>query len=499
MIHEDSDKLKRLVAAFKSAEESVQTIVLKTKGKTVEEYKLKVEKKLDRINVGLVKQSMSWANSDMPKAYKDGKDSVDSSRMSRARIARTDIENTYIQLAHNVQHATDTEKDNIRSAIERAERENKHGATVGAVKDIIQEELSKNNASMVIEYNNGAKMPLSAHAEMLARTSRIIASNTGSFDRCKELGIDLVRCTTVVGCCPYCKKYEGKVYSISGRDTRFPALYETALQSGYNIMHPNCRHEFIPFVEEMENPENLKKIIEDSNHFEELDKNDKMFKLYNRNQALQRQWVDESREFHRLQAKYGEDMPYKTLGGFKRARRQGSLQYKQLHYHDRDKKLYEDWKSVVGEKNMPKSLETFQEIRYNDDKQYRALQFEVQKGRIGEKIGSDELPLTVRKEKQCNHIKGSNAYIKGKSFLNVNSEQEGINLTDRLIKEYAGKGELQFDKNGNWKHTETVHTKEVVGYLIDKKDGHLEKATDFKIHYSKNGIHIVPLINRGKK
>lgn len=452
MIHKDSDRLKSLLEAFKSAEETVKTVVLNTKAKTVEEYKLKVEKKLDRVNIGLVKQSISWANGDIPKAYQDGKNNVDSSKSSSVKIDRTDVENAYIQLAHDVQHATDTEKENIRIAIERAEKENIHGATVASVKDIIQEELSKNNSSMVIKYSNGAKMPLSAHAEMLARTSRIIASNTGSFDRCKELGVDLVRCTTVAGCCPYCKKYEGKVYSISGRDTRFPALYETALQSGYNIMHPNCRHEFIPFVEQMENPENLKKIIEDSNHFEDYNKDDKLFKIYNRNQALQRQWVDESREFHRLQAKFGEDMPYKTLGGFKRARRQGSLQYKQLHYHDRDEKLYEDWKKVVGEKNMPKSLETFQEIRYNDDKQYRQLQ--EYKGSVGSgklsplvdfnlyKKGRSDLETVVGQQTANGvEITGIKPHFYERFFGSVEDKRNGVSFED--VKKCLDSGEAQ--------------------------------------------------------
>lgn len=261
-------------------------------------------------------------------------------------------------------------------------------------------------------------------------------------------------------------------------------------------MHPNCRHEFIPFVEDMNTKEELEKIIKDSNHFEELSKDDKLFKIYNRNQALNRQWVDESREYHSLKDKLGDKFPYKTLGRFKRARRSGTLEYKQLHYQYRDSKLYNEWKSIVGEKNMPKTLEMFQKLRYNKDNEYRALQFEVQKGRIVKKIGTDELPLTVRVQKQCNHIKGTKGYSDGKSFLNVSSQQEGIDLTNRLVKEYAGKGELQFDKNGKWKNTETIHTNEVIGFLIDKNDGHLKEAKDFKIHYSINGTHIVPMIDR---
>ena len=139
-----------------------------------------------------------------------------------------------------------------------------------------------------------------------------------------------MRCTTMPGCCPYCKKYEGKVYSISGNDKRFPALYKTALQHGYNIMHPNCRHEFIPFVESMQTAEQLEQIVKDSNHFEQLSKNDKVFKTYNQNQATLRQWRSEMNEYNKLKDQYGNDMPYTSLGGFRRGRRANSETYKKL-------------------------------------------------------------------------------------------------------------------------------------------------------------------------
>lgn len=373
MLHKDSDKLKELIKAFQSAEEQVKTAVLTTRAKDIKEYQLKVDKRLDKVNIDLTRKSIEWAEKDMPVAYKDGVKSVDNG-YTKAKIDTNEIESTYIQLAQNIQHATDTQKQNIRNAIDRAERENSYGATVGNVKNIIQEELAKDNPAMIVTYSNGAKMPLSAHAEMLARTSRIIAENQGSFARCGELGLDLVRCTTMPDCCPYCKKYEGKVYSISGKDKRFPALYETALQKGYDIMHPNCRHEFIPFVEEMETKESLDKLIEKSNEKTEYNINDKLFDKYKKDQALHKQWIAEHREYDRLKEKLGDKMPYSTLAGFRRARRSETLQYKQLHYHDRDDKLYKEWQSVIGEKNMPKTLEHFQELRYNNSNQYRQLQ-----------------------------------------------------------------------------------------------------------------------------
>ena len=325
MVNGDSKKLQELISIFKSAEERVESVLLETNAESVEDLKIKVDKKLERVNVGLIKDSISWAKTDLPTAYKEGERKIDGSISRRLHIDETAIESSYISLAQNVQHATDHAKNVVNQAIKEAESLHGYGATVGNVKDVIQETLARENGSMIITYNNGARMPLSAYAQMLARTSRIETANTGSFDRCKELGLDLVRCTKVPGCCPYCFKYEDKVYSISGRDTRFPSLYDTALQNGYNIMHPNCRHEFLPWHESFSGgEEELKKIIKESNHFENLDKNDKLFKLYNADQAFKRQLIRESREYDRFKTYYGEDNPYKTLGGFRRAYRSNS-------------------------------------------------------------------------------------------------------------------------------------------------------------------------------
>lgn len=360
MVNGDSKKLQELISIFKSAEERVESVLLETNAESVEDLKIKVDKKLERVNVGLIKDSISWAKTDLPTAYKEGERKIDGSISRRLHIDETAIESSYISLAQNVQHATDHAKNVVNQAIKEAESLHGYGATVGNVKDVIQETLARENGSMIITYNNGAKMPLSAYAQMLARTSRIETANTGSFDRCKELGLDLVRCTKVPGCCPYCFKYEDKVYSISGRDTRFPSLYDTALQNGYNIMHPNCRHEFLPFAAELERPEVIEKLIKESNHFEDHDPNSKLFQLYNRNQALQRQWIKESREFHEMQAYFtskGENPPYSTIGAFRRSYRaeKDSLAYEKAHF----------WKRTFEEKQQKSSQEVDISVKWN--------------------------------------------------------------------------------------------------------------------------------------
>ena len=464
MLHHDSDKLQALISAFKSAEQQVHTALLETKAKDVEEYKLKLEKKIDSTNIRLIKKSMSWAKKDMPTAYKQGVKQIDGSLPVGVHIDSTDIQSTYIQLAQNVQHATDAQKEAIRNAIDRAENENSFGATVGVVKEIIQEELAKNNAAMVITYNNGAKMPLAAHAEMLARTSRIIASNTGSFDRCRQLGLDLVECTTVPNCCPYCKKYEGKVYSISGNDKRFPALYETALQSGYNIMHPNCRHEFIPYHESYAgSPEELQKVIEKSNHFEDLDKNDKLFKVYNKEQAFRRQMVDESREFHRLKDTLGDQMPYKNISSFRRARRAKSETYMRMH---------RDITELGSAKKDGQILDFYKRKGYNKEKAIERI----------EDLNRQYLEQVSKKK-----VKdiGFNAFAK--TFVSASDRLVGQTTADgREIKGISIHFVERLFGDGTKGHKPVNLTKAIDTILTGK----VRVSTDESVLYEKNGIRV---------
>jgi|GEM_PF-2645476 len=327
----ESNALKKLLTAFEKAEERVRSVILDTKSSDVERYKLEVNKKIDQVTVSLTRDTMSWAEKDLPAAFKEGERRIDGHVTRGATVSETSVENAYIQLARNVQHASDRAKDLVNDAIQRAEEGGGYGATVGGVKQEIEKALAEENSSMMVTYSNGAKVPLSSYAEMLARTSRIMTSNEGAFARCRELEIDLVYCVPISNCCPYCRRYEGKVYSISGKDKRFPALYETALSRGYDIMHPNCRHEFVPFVEGMYSAEELDELIKKSNEFPEYSKDDKIFRAYNQGQALLRQYNDERKEFAKMKSVLGEDMPYKTLGSFRRARRAKSGQYIELH------------------------------------------------------------------------------------------------------------------------------------------------------------------------
>ena len=452
---EDSPSLQRLIDSFKRAEEKVNKIFLKTKANSVQQLKVKIDRELKNINLELITKSKKWSESDIEDAYKEGVDRVSNycsnkQAPSESSVPDSTVLNPYIELSDRISKATHETIESVNKIISNSLET---GITsVYDVKKKFQEEMIRQNNSMTVRYENGAKVPISAYSSMVARTARIEASNTGSLDRCKEIKIDLVKCTVVPNCCPYCRKYEGKVYSISGKDNRFRSLYgdDGPFQHGYNIMHPNCRHEFLPYIEDLQTDEQLKRDIEESNHFTNYSKNDKIFNKYQENQSKMRQYREEYKQYRRLKTELGNDMPYKTLGGFRRASRHYKLMYPK----------------------QPNKIKDF-EVRV--------------------RLKSDVYPKKLRIDKQKTHFKDFKDYSPTNSYLTISIEE-----IQQLINKYSGTGELQYKSDGVFLNKEIIECDKIIGYHYSLEDNKFYPTNRFYIHYSKSkgGTHIVPTISR---
>ena len=94
----------------------------------------------------------------------------------------------------------------------------------------------------------GRKWRLDSYAEMVARTTTREAASVATLNTCQEFGLDLVRITTHYPTCEKCAPLQGKVYSISGNDKRYPRLTDERRPP----VHPNCRHVLAPYVRELD-------------------------------------------------------------------------------------------------------------------------------------------------------------------------------------------------------------------------------------------------------
>lgn len=82
---------------------------------------------------------------------------------------------------------------------------------------------------------------------------------------CNNFDTDLIEMSYHCSCCSECAKYRGRVFSITGKDTRFPILPQQIIWTGE--VHEGCRCSFHPFIYGVSSPSqcNSSNIIKYSN------------------------------------------------------------------------------------------------------------------------------------------------------------------------------------------------------------------------------------------
>jgi len=65
-------------------------------------------------------------------------------------------------------------------------------------------------------------------------------------DMAKSFNTDLVIMNVHNNACPECAKYQGRVFSLTGKDRRFPKIPDVFWK--YGGIHPGCGHSFHPFI-----------------------------------------------------------------------------------------------------------------------------------------------------------------------------------------------------------------------------------------------------------
>ena len=385
----DFKSVKDLEGYYKQVEAEITELLTNdASARTADELNDKLAKALNAAVSYLTVKNKQFTTKELPTAFVEGVDSVHGRREKTKEEASAILEkqgfkyakngfssNTYIELHSALVGSTNALKKRVNDTIKQLRKEGKD--SVYNVQQAIIREY-ETHSIFEVEYSNGAKQPLHAYAAMAARSARIESTNIGAIGSALQTGTDLVEMTTMPQCCKLCGAYQGKVYSISGRDKRFPALFKTVLKNGYALPHPNCRHEFIPFYEEMEAPEDIEKAIQKSKI--KYDKQGQLIdvryqkdiKAYQAWQAGNRQLNAEYLEFERMRKHYAgreEEMPYKTLAGFRRARRADDLSpaFKAWRHQKMDTNTLERWKTVENFRNCPKTVENLQEIKYNKD------------------------------------------------------------------------------------------------------------------------------------
>lgn len=282
------------------------------------------------------------------------------------------------------------------------------GQTIRQLQQELVNDLVNNNATCMKD-KLGRNIPISSYAEMIARSIVAETQNTSVKNVMKENGHDLVKMTQHSTACPVCVPYEGRVYSLSGKDERFPSIKRIpGFASGYNNIHPRCRHRIMPWIEKYNDVE---KEIKNSN---------KPFEIPKEKEASVRAYQEYQKEKARLR---------------------------------NDKKQYERFRQILGEE-APKSLQGFTKIKYNCNEGWKELKesykivdsYKVDFGEVSPKkiLELDKLAFDTKRNKQTSKFKkqGNFAVLQYNGYTKFASSRIAYETDIEYIKFKGNKEDL---------------------------------------------------------
>ena len=314
----------------------------------------------------------------------------------------------------------------------------------------------------------------------------------------EELGIDTYyyskKATAREMCAPLQHQIVTTGVARTEKGERILALSDYGYGSAGGCLGINCYHEITPFVVganyKPDLPDNLKDLtpeqaIENAN-------------AQAKQRALERS-IRQSKEFLHVAEKLGDT---ELIDKYKNKVRiqQGAMrdylrQHPFLHRDYAREKYYDDpYTKAKKEIKVRKELDKLEKHRAEQKEMREKFNSVVKSGIIKTEINNEHFE---------NHVRGTKGYDK---YLQKNLEKGApppsyLTITKEecqaLVDRYAGTGQFKYNPKSN-KMQEIISQNKPIGTYIDPRTGEvIENATDFRIHYSKTGSHIVPTI-KGK-
>ncbi|THE09939.1 minor capsid protein [Bacillus timonensis] len=204
---------------------------------------------------------LNGSNEAVNQLISQGVDEVEKSLTSV--IHQEAVQQILYEVFYRILEATDHMSADVKERIETiVRRANERSLVQGisrrkATKDAIAELNNKGITGII--YKNGTKMPVEKYIANVIHYHQRQAHVDGSINRMVDNGEDLVYVNFVGVTCERCAQYQGRVYSVSGKDKRFPKL---DIRPPY---HGHCVHNATPWVERYHDEDEIEKAINDSN------------------------------------------------------------------------------------------------------------------------------------------------------------------------------------------------------------------------------------------
>lgn len=378
----------------------------------------------------------------------------------------------------------------------------------------------------VVDYKSGAWAQPDVAMRRHIRTQAVQAGSRNTLELLEETGHDLVQTSSHGGARESHAKWQGRVFSLSGKSKKYPPFYrETGYGSVDGLCGANCKHDFGIYVEGQQ-----------LRYERDPDGGDE--KREERYQAEQKQ-----REIERgIRATKREAVALKAAGldDTKERVRLGKLQKRQREHIAAHPYLARDYSREnpyeTGNKKRALTRQTASRTAYMAQPDVKAAIAEagVSRKRVGElvKAGGDGFGLMAKAErdkvlrtainqakaekardlrvadaaamavhddKQAKHIAGSrqheqyvaNLKRRGGAYKEPSVVTVTLDEVRDLVAKHAGTGTAQTTRGGKWSGRETCDAGRVIGYVIGDNGEHIQ-TTRFTIHYAGGDVHIVP-------
>ena len=144
--------------------------------------------------------------------------------------------------------------------------------------------------------------------------------------RANQLETDLVEMSEHHPTCGECAKYQGRVYSLSGKSKKFPKIPQIIIEEGH--ICKECRHAFYPYLDGYSLP-NREDIVAYSNSPFVDNRTPEEIAEYDARQKKIHDKKRDEEEYKRICEKLPETAP-KSLGGYRRMKNAKSANYLKL-------------------------------------------------------------------------------------------------------------------------------------------------------------------------
>lgn len=378
----------------------------------------------------------------------------------------------------------------------------------------------------VVDYKSGAWAQADVALRRHIRTQAVQAGSRNTLELLEETGHDLVQTSSHGGARESHAKWQGRVFSLSGKSKKYPPFYrETGYGSVDGLCGANCKHDFGIYVEGQ--PLRYERDPDGGD-----EKREKRYQASQQQRAIEREvrttrreaaaleaaGIDNTKErmklsrlqqkrrdlvakYPHLDAEHGRENPYETGSKVYALTRQ-KVSRTAYMAHPNTKALIAE--AGVSQKRVGElvkasgdgfELKTAAERRAALDNAIKRAKAEKERDRRV----ANAAAMEVHADKQAKHIAGSrqheqyvaNLKRKGGAY----KEPSGITVTleevHDLIEKHAGTGTAQTTRSGKWSGRETCDAGRVIGYVIGDNGEHIP-TTRFTIHYADGDVHIVP-------